>query len=73
MHSTKINDTVFHHSDYSGEVIISRGDELIDLRVPFEDLKEFIAEYIRGQLKETSNKILDEMDTDQLLGVDIDG
>ncbi len=54
MHTTKINDTTFHHSDYQGDIKINRPGTTSDytqvLEVPMEDLIEFIGGYLRDRL-----------------------
>lgn len=47
-HTTKIHKTVFiHDGDFEGNVFITHGTGKVEL--PMEDLKEFIAEYIRDK------------------------
>ncbi len=49
MHTSRIGGTVFHHNgDYSGEVVITTADAS-KLSVAFEDLKGFVAQYLREQ------------------------
>jgi hypothetical protein len=61
MHTTQINETTFtHYGDFSGDISIIRNDKAII--VPFEDIKDFMAEYIRTK----QIKMIEEMDFDQL-------
>lgn len=52
MHTTHINNTIFQHNGgYDGDVHIKRQNDhgSILLIVPFDDLKAFVANYIRGE------------------------
>ena len=53
MHTTKINQTLFHHNgDYSGEIIIERFDNNIEtsITIPTEDIIKFVGEMIRSEM-----------------------
>ena len=53
MHTTKINQTLFHHNgDYSGEIIIQRFDNDIEtsIMIPTEDIIKFVGEMIRSEM-----------------------
>ena len=48
-HTTTIGKTIFiHNGGYEGAVQINRGDGSVT--VPFSDLKDFVAEYLREEL-----------------------
>lgn len=48
MHTYKAQNTTFvHDSDLSGDVIIRRGNN--EIEVPGEDLLSFVAEYVRSE------------------------
>jgi hypothetical protein len=67
MHSTTIGKTTFHHNGgYDGDVIIQVGDLVPDeIKVPFEDLRGFVANYVR----DTRISELESMGDNELLGV----
>ena len=53
MHTTKINQTLFHHNgDYSGGIIIQRFDNDIEtsITIPTEDIIKFVGEMIRSEM-----------------------
>jgi hypothetical protein len=48
-HSIKINGTVFfYNSDFSGDIDINHNGASVT--IPFETLKDFVAEYVRDEL-----------------------
>lgn len=57
---------IFHNGDFSGDVTIvskTSADSGVEFQVDFEDLKDFIAEYVRSELiafteQATSNQLL---------------
>jgi hypothetical protein len=60
----------FHHNgDYSGEVYIVApnvdDDEIGEVKVDFEDIKAFVAEYLRDQMIEK----IERAKTDEILAV----
>lgn len=64
MHTTNIGDTTFsHNGDYDGIVEVRRLGGI--LSIPFEDLKEFVAEHVRtkriGKMEDAT--------TDEILGI----
>ncbi len=47
MHTTTIEKTVFNHNgDFTGDVRICTQSARAGILVPFEDLKEFVAQYV---------------------------
>lgn len=53
MHTTRTGGKYiyFHNSDFSGEVVVSEdGNDLA--RIPFEDMKTLVADWVRGRLQE---------------------
>ncbi|MEJ2043672.1 MAG: hypothetical protein P8X74_03755 [Reinekea sp.] len=51
MHTTRTEKTIFQHNgDYSGDVIIMEKETNKEVKVPFDDLKAFFAEYVRENL-----------------------
>lgn len=48
MHTFEASAVRFHHNgDFSGDVIICEEATGNEFRVPFEDMKKFVAEYVR--------------------------
>lgn len=71
MHTMEMKSGVrFHHNgDYSGEVYIVApnvdDDEIGEVKVDFEDIKAFVAEYLRDQMIEK----IERAKTDEILAV----
>ncbi len=80
MHTTKIKDiegaltdsratVINHNGDYSGDVLIRRlgvdGNPGPEVAVPFDHLKQFVADYIRSERMQR----LADQETDSLLGM----
>jgi len=65
MHTSMFGNTRFtHSSDFSGDVkIITK--ECAKIEVPFDDLKQFIASYVRG----AAIARLEQADADTILNV----
>lgn len=62
-HSTKINGTLFiHDGDYGEDIEICTSSAPV--LVPFEDLKGFVANYVRDR----KIRALEQMSDDELLG-----
>ena len=68
MHTITINQTTFNHNgDYSGDVVISRnGDQLW---VPFDDLKGFVADYVRRVQQAKAENAIGKLSDDAVLGL----
>lgn len=56
------NHTFIHNGDFSGEVTIVQDNE-VKLKIDFEELKAFMAEYVRSDLIGT----IEQMNPDELL------
>ena len=79
MHTFESSSVRFHHNgDFSGEAIIVDKQSSAEFRVPFDDLKDFVAEYVRdrkiGHVEETSENeeqisALEQASADELFGL----
>lgn len=48
MHTTKINNTTFHHNgDYRGDVHVIRDG--VETTIPFEDMMELVANFVMAK------------------------
>jgi hypothetical protein len=64
MHTTKKGDTLFHHdSDYGTDVIINVDGT--EIRVPSDDLKAFMAQWVR----DSKTEALENASDDEILGL----
>jgi len=62
MHTKQYKTLAIHHNgDYSGDIFITIDGQ--EIRLPFEDIKSFIADYVRD-LRITS---LEQADADEIL------
>ncbi len=67
-HTTQIQGYTFiHNGGFDGDVAIRRPDNTMQMLVPFDALKEFMAEYVRSKLIER----LEEATADEILSWDI--
>lgn len=62
---TKSGNTYFHNGDFSGDVSweFFQGGSQITATIPFEDMKELVAEYLRSERIEQ----LENMSTEEIL------
>lgn len=65
MHSFKVSDdiTIFHHGDFSGDVLIVDKEAGMEIAVPMSGLQAIVAE----QVRRNKIRVLEQMTTTQIL------